>query len=186
MTNTKTHLPAEAIQLSHMGIFVNDISVMSEYYQEVLDFRVTDKGQLAEVELVFLSRNPLEHHQIVMATGRPATIDFCVVNQISFRVPSLEYLRLFQMRANSHPNTKDCVSVCHGNALSIYLRDPENNRVEIFIDTPWYCEQPVREPIDLNLPDEEVMQIALSSAKSRPGFCSREDWLKKMNQLMGL
>jgi catechol-2,3-dioxygenase len=59
-----------------MGIFVTDIVSMSNYYQEVLDFRVTDRGQLADVELVFLSRNPLEHHQIVMATGRPSTIDF--------------------------------------------------------------------------------------------------------------
>ena len=128
MTKNQAHLPPEAIQLSHMGIFVHDIAVMSNYYQEVLDFRITDKGQLADVELVFLSRNPLEHHQIVMATGRPATIDFCVVNQISFRVPNLEYLRLFQARATSHPDTKDCVSICHGNALSIYLRDPETLR----------------------------------------------------------
>ena len=120
-----------------------------------------------------------------MATGRPSTIDFCVVNQISFRVPSLEYLRLFKQRASDHPDTKDCVSICHGNALSIYLRDPENNRVEIFIDTPWYCEQPHRDMIDLNLPDDELMAKALASAQSRPGFCLREDWLKKMNHLMG-
>ena len=186
MTKILHHLPPEAIQLSHMGIFVTDIALMSNYYQEVLDFRVTDRGQLSDVELVFLSRNPLEHHQIVMATGRPLTIDFCVVNQISFRVPSLEYLRLFKQRAIDNPNTKDCVSICHGNALSIYLRDPENNRVEIFIDTPWYCEQPHRDVIDLNLPDEELMAIALTSAKSRPGFCSREEWLIKMNRLMGV
>jgi hypothetical protein len=39
--------------------------------------------------------------------------------------------------------------------------------------------------IDLNLPDDELMAKALASAQSRPGFCLREDWLKKMNQLMG-
>jgi catechol 2,3-dioxygenase len=38
----------------------------------------------------------------------------------------------------------------HGNAMSIYFRDPEGNRLEVFMDTPWYCEQPLREPIDLD------------------------------------
>ena len=185
MTNTNQKpLPPEAIQLSHMGIFVNDIAAMSSYYQEVLDFRVTDRGDLSGVELVFLSRNPNEHHQIVMASGRPPLIDFCVVNQISFRVPDLAYLRLFKKRVTAHPGTKECISICHGNALSIYLRDPENNRLEIFIDTPWYCAQPQREVIDLDLPDDELMAIALASAQSRPGFCSREEWLKKMQNLM--
>lgn len=177
-------LPFEAIQLSHMGIFVSDIEAMSTYYQEVLDFRVTDEGNLGEVQLIFLSRNPIEHHQIVLVTGRPKTIDFCVVNQISFRVPNLNYLRLFKQRAIDHPLTKECLSICHGNALSIYIRDPENNRLEIFMDTPWYCEQPAREIIDLDLPDEEIMEKALVSAKSRPAFCSREAWLVKMEQLI--
>ena len=46
--------------------------------------------------------------------------------------------------------------VTHGNALSVYFLDPEGNRVEFLIDTPWHVPQPYRIPVDLSLPDEEL------------------------------
>ena len=58
-------LPQDALQLSHMGFAVHDIAAMSSYYREVLDFRITDQGKLGDIDLVFLSRNQNEHHQIV-------------------------------------------------------------------------------------------------------------------------
>jgi regulator of protease activity HflC (stomatin/prohibitin superfamily) len=30
----------------------------------------------------------------------------------------------------------------------------------VFADTPWYCEQPLREPIDLALSDEQILAQA--------------------------
>jgi catechol-2,3-dioxygenase len=177
-------LSQEALQLSHMGFAVHDIRLMATYYQEVLDFKVTDQGQLGTTELMFLSRNEKEHHQIVMATGRPQELPFNPINQISFRVPNIAFLKLFLSRAKANPGTHDLVSICHGNALSIYFRDPEGNRIEIFFDTPWYCEQPLREMIDFELSEEEIMQMAYKSASSRPGFCSREEWLAKMHTKM--
>jgi hypothetical protein len=38
--------------------------------------------------------------------------------------------------------------------------------------------------IDFELSEEEIMQIAYKSASSRPGFCSREEWLAKMHITM--
>ena len=177
-------LPQDALQFSHMGFAVHDIAAMSSYYREVLDFRITDQGKLGDIDLVFLSRNQNEHHQIVMASGRPPTLNFNPINQISFRVPNLSYLKLFRKRALAHSKTHDLVGICHGNALSIYFRDPEGNRVEIFFDTPWYCEQPLRQQIDFDLSEEEIMMIAHQSALSRPGYCSREEWLIKMQHKM--
>ena len=54
---------------------------MEGFYTRLLGFTVTDRGQLqgaaGPVSLVFLSRDPDEHHQIVLATGdrtpRPTT-----------------------------------------------------------------------------------------------------------------
>jgi hypothetical protein len=55
----------------------------------------------------------------------------------------------------------------------------------VFLDMPWYCEQPLREPIDLDQSDEAVMAAAEALARSRPKFRSRAEWLKEMQLLMG-
>ena len=53
------------------------------------------------------------------------------------------------------------------------------------MDTPWYCEQPLREAIDLTQSDEAVMAQAEKLARSRPRFRSREQWVREMEQRMG-
>jgi catechol-2,3-dioxygenase len=66
--------------------------------------------------------------------------------------------------------------VSHGNALSLYFRDPEGNRIELFVDTPWYVQQPVRIAMDMRLSDAEVWQWALAEAKKQPGFRPVGEW----------
>lgn len=174
-----------ALVFSHMGFYVRDIGRMTRFYRDVMCFFETDRGLLGTVELVFLSRDPSEHHQIVLATGRPADLSFSVINQISLRVPDLATLREVRNRAQADPDVTDLVTATHGNAVSIYFRDPEGNRLEVFMDMPWYCEQPLREPIDLDQSDEAVMAAAQALARSRPKFRTRAQWVAEMEQLMG-
>ncbi len=174
-----------ALVFSHMGFYVRDIGRMTRFYRDVMCFFETDRGLLGAVELVFLSRDPSEHHQIVLATGRPTDLSFSVINQISLRVPDLATLREVRNRAVADPDVSDLVTATHGNAVSIYFRDPEGNRLEVFMDMPWYCEQPLREPIDLDQSDEAVMAAAEALARSRPRFRSRTQWVSEMEQLMG-
>jgi catechol 2,3-dioxygenase len=174
-----------SLVFSHMGFYVRDIERMARFYRETLGFFETDRGLLGTVQLVFLSRDPTEHHQIVLATGRPIDLAFSVINQISLRVPDLATLREVRDRAQAEPDVSDLVTATHGNAVSIYFRDPEGNRLEVFMDTPWYCEQPLREPIDLDQSDEAVMAAAEALARSRPKFRSRAQWQSEMAQMMG-
>jgi catechol 2,3-dioxygenase-like lactoylglutathione lyase family enzyme len=176
---------SNSLVFSHMGIYVRDLERMARFYKDVMCFFETDRGDLGPVQLVFLSRDPSEHHQIVLATGRPADLSFSVINQISLRVPDLASLRTVRDRVKADPDVSDLVCTSHGNAVSIYFRDPEGNRLEVFLDMPWYCEQPLREPIDLDQSDEAVMAAAEALARSRPKFRSRAEWLKEMQQLMG-
>ncbi|MEI7531949.1 MAG: VOC family protein [Betaproteobacteria bacterium] len=175
----------EALVLSHMGFYVRDLNLMSNFYQDVLDFTVTDQGDLGSMQIVFLSRDPTEHHQIILASGRPEDLGFGLINQISFKVPDLNFLRIFHQKAKEHALVTDLVSITHGNAVSIYFRDPELNRIEIFMDSPWYCEQPLRVEIDLQQSDEEILKIVKDLAMSRPNFSSRQDWLEKTKSKMG-
>jgi catechol-2,3-dioxygenase len=107
---------------SHFGMFVTDIARLEDFYTRILDFTVTDRGQL---------HGP------------------------------------------------------HGNALSIYVPDPEGNRLELYVDLPWYVSQPMRVPIDLA--DEETpMQRLEDHARGLPGFRPRAQWRADMARRMGV
>jgi len=164
---------------SHMGMFVADVARMEDFYTRVMGFTVTDRGDLetprGHVTIVFLSRDPREHHQIVLAGGRPADLAFNPINQISFRLEDLAGLRQMHARLKGEA-VSEIAPVSHGNALSVYFRDPEGNRIELFIDTPWYVDQPLRIPLDLGLPDEALWARVEAEARKLPGFRPVEEW----------
>ena len=177
-----------SVAFSHMGFYVRDMGAMEDFYSRVLGFTVTDRGALptpggGTVSLVFLSRDPAEHHQIVLATGRPQDLPFNMINQISFRVPGLPALRYFH-RVLQSERVSDITPVTHGNAISLYFRDPEGNRVELYFDTPWYCTQPCRERIDLGKSDDEILAWTEQLARALPGFKAREAWMAEVRAKM--
>ena len=174
-----------SLVFSHMGFYVRDLERMARFYKDVMCFTETDRGDIGPVQLVFLSREPSEHHQLVLASGRPADLSFSVINQISLRVPDLATLREVKNRVSADPGVHELLCATHGNAVSIYFRDPEGNRLEVFLDTPWYCEQPLREPIDLDQPDDVIMARAEALARSRPRFQPRSQWMAEMARRMG-
>lgn len=171
------------LYFSHIGFHVQDMTRMAAFYQSALGFTCTDRGLLGAVEVVFLSRDPVEHHQIALMSGRPAELPFNPINQISLRVPSLAALRHFRDRVQRH-GANDLQVTTHGNAVSLYARDPEGNRLELFLDTPWYCAQPLREPVDLNQDDETVMAQAEAVARRQPRFMRRAEWQQALAERM--
>jgi catechol-2,3-dioxygenase len=185
MTHNPLLKEQDALVFSHMGFHVTDLPRMTRYYQEVLGFTQTDHGDLGAVQLVFLSRAPGDHHQLALATGRPNTLSFNPINQLSFKVRDLATLRSIRNHALTTDGTHDMQCATHGNAVSIYFRDPEGNRIEVFLDTPWYCEQPLREVIDLDQSDDAIMARAHAIAQSRPKYQSRATWKAEMAQRMG-
>jgi len=165
------------LTLSHVGVHVTDMPKMVDFYTGFLGFAVSDRGELSggRGEIVFMTRDPREHHQFVLASGRPADLPYNLVNQLSFRVDGLETLREMQRQLRDEQGT-ELGPISHGNALSLYLHDPEKNRVELLIDTPWYVPQPCRIPVDLSLPDDELWAMLEKHARSLPGFKPREVW----------
>lgn len=178
MTSTTPQLA-----FSHIGLFVTDLPRMEQFYTTVLALSVTDRGNLGKVQTLFLSRDPDEHHQVAMVTGRPADLDFTTINQISLRADGLETLRKVFARA-ARVGAAGLVSINHGNSLSVYFEDPEGNRIEVFIDTPWYVNQPMREAIDISQPDADIWAAVEARAREMAGFRSREAWRTEMRQLM--
>src|ERR1044071_9132451 len=164
---------------SHMGMFVADLARMEDFYTRVLGFAVTDRGPLetsrGRLEFVFLSRDPKEHHQIVLASGKPDRLPFNPINQISFRMAEFAGLREMHRRLDRE-KVRELRPVSHGNALSVNFLDPEGNRIELFVDTPWYCRQPVRIPMDISLKDQELWAWAEAEARKQPDFMPVDEW----------
>ncbi|CAM3950410.1 VOC family protein [Roseateles saccharophilus] len=88
--------------LAHFGIYVVDMAVMADFYTRVLGFSITDRAEIRGANLVFLSRNPEEHHQIVLVPGRDAA-SASTINQIAFRVVSLAELRRVYILLRDEP-----------------------------------------------------------------------------------
>ena len=154
--------------LRHVGMYVTNLDQMVDFYLGLLGFSVSDRGPYGAGEIAFLTRDPNEHHEIVLATGRPSGA-FCTVNQISFRAESFFDIRAtYDLLIAAEVEKIDPID--HGNALSVYFWDPEGNRLEVCMATPWYVEQPNRRFLDFSLSEEEIVAANEQTCRSDPGF----------------
>jgi catechol 2,3-dioxygenase len=162
-------------RLAHMGIYVQDRDSMERFYTEVLGLMVTDQGQgRAGMHLTFMSGNPENHHQLVLVTGRPDTSGFNPIQQMSFMVDSLADLREVHKRALELGAT-EMRPISHGNAWSIYFKDPEGNVVEAYLDTPFHVPQPHGKPLDLTKSDDQILSETEAACRDDPGEAG-EGW----------
>ncbi len=165
---------------SHFGIFVTDLEKMVGFYTSVFGLTITDRGlgRNFKSELVFLSASPEQHHQLVLASGRPPEATFSTVMQVSFIVPAIQNLRDIRTLALAS-GAMQMRGLNHGNSLSIYFSDPEGNTVEVYTDTPFYVAQPHGDPLDLEQSDEEIMRETEAICRSDPTFMPLEEWRRK-------
>jgi catechol 2,3-dioxygenase-like lactoylglutathione lyase family enzyme len=171
--------PPRQLAFSHVGFFVKDLARMVDFYTRLLGYIETDRGVARGRRLVFLSRDPAEHHQIVLVEGRTGELSDLVINQISLRASSLQDLRALRQAVSAEPDVTEINPTDHGTAWSLYFRDPERNRLEIFVDAPWYVEQPRVEPLDLSASDDEIMARTLRAIEKHPTFKPIGAWQRE-------
>ena len=162
-----------APRLSHVGIYVTDLPKMKDFYTGVLGFVVSDAAP--DGRITFLSRNPSDHHQVVLVPGRKTELDTPMVQQISFNVGTLANVQR-SFRKVRDAGCEGLRPVSHGNAWSIYFQDPEGNRIEMFCDTPWYVSQPCGFEINLDKSEDELYRETEAHCRTLPGFKPMEEW----------
>jgi catechol 2,3-dioxygenase-like lactoylglutathione lyase family enzyme len=142
--------------LGHVGIFVEDTARSLAFYRDILGLTVTDADE--ENGMYFLSSRPqAEHHEFLVCRGRTAPRDVRLLQQVSFRCPSLEDVIAFWQRLKAAGVEFDRV-VSHGNAVGVYFFDPDHNRCEVYWATGLQARQTFLAQIDLARPVDELMQ----------------------------
>lgn len=185
-------LPGRRIAMSHFGVSCLDIEPMVDFYTQVIGLSVSDRGVIRAgggTSLVFLTTDPRDHHQFVLASGREdpvietGSVDGGSIGskvfQVSFRIRDLATLREIARRVRA-AGIEDLQAMSHGNAWSVYFRDPEGNALELFVDAPWYVSQPCAEPFDLDWPDEKILDETRRYCLAQEEVMTYADWSRRM------
>jgi catechol 2,3-dioxygenase len=168
--------PAPKLAFAHCGFHCVDLAKEVDFYKRVLGFTETDRGVVRGLDIVFLSWDAKDHHQVALVAGRPDTSGFNHINQLSFRVPGIHEVQAVYRRVKDEPGVHDMRGTNHGNAFAFYFRDPEGNRIEVFCDTPWYISQPCIELLDLSKPADVILKEAEEFCATMPGFKPVGEW----------
>ena len=166
--------------VSHFEIRARDQAVMEKFYTEIMGFIVSDRGVLDRGpmkgrELIFLSHSPEEHHQVVLIPTDASESSGSGIGHVAFRVDSLDKVRRVYEKVRVLPHAKP-EPVSHGNTWSVYFRDPEDNRIEVFTQTPWHTTQPCRFDVDYDQPDAALQEATLATAQTLHGFTTTDNW----------
>lgn len=164
-------------QFRHVGVLAFDPDKLAEFYSRWFALVISDTGSGSAdgARIVFMTGDPEEHHQVVFANlrkpGSPG------MNQISFVYESLAELKELAM-AFSKAGVPILQQKDHGNTWSVYVEDPEGNRIECYTPSPWHVRQPTWWPLDLlNESVEQVFERTQARASAQEGTMSRTSWM---------
>ena len=165
--------------ISHVVIYCYDFRKMLDFYTGVLGFHLSDIGRARGNDICFLTFDPAaDHHQVALAGGRQGPREASALNHVAFRVKSLDELRRRHADLKA-AGVNGVELITHGSWVSVYYRDPENNRLEFFWDTQYYVQQPIVEPLDVDLAtasEEDVVRAVKARYGNDPSFKPMADW----------
>jgi catechol 2,3-dioxygenase len=178
------------LEVAHAVLYVHDVDRMIDFYTGTLGFEVTDRGPLGDpdggVEIVFLSQTANHHHQVAFITGRDEPNPSNNVHHVAFRsAGTLDDLKALNKTLEADAEVTEIIPLCHGNAWSVYFRDPEFNGVEVFIDTPWHVRQPQGAPLDLDKSNDEIIESTRAHFSNEPEFGPIDDFYERRAEHLG-
>ena len=171
------------LSYSHTVIRCRDIDSVVAFYREVLGFQISDRGHLgpdaASPEIVFLTAASSDHHQIAFANVRGPE-EASSLDHMAFRVENLADVKAMVERVAQDDRIANGTPVTHGNAISVYFKDPEGNGIEVFCDSPWHVKQPQGKGWDPSKTDEEILAALEGEFRDEPEFSPIADYQSAM------
>jgi len=147
------------VSWSHCVLKVRDLDAMVKFYCDTMGWVVSDRGPMGPPgapEIVFMTGSSSDHHQMALV-GIRGDSEETSLDHNAFRVESVADVKAIHEKLTEDPRVEAVAPLTHGNAISVYFKDPEGNGIEIFCDTPWHVKQPAALGWDPSLPEEEVL-----------------------------
>ena len=166
------------VSWSHCVLRVRDIDMMSKFYCDTLGFEIADRGPLPgpePAEILFMSGSASDHHQMALVDNRGPE-EASSLDHNAFRVESIADVKATIERLEKDDRVGPGLPLTHGNAISVYFKDPEGNGIEVFCDSPWHVRQPAGQGWDPTMSDEEVLADVKARFQDDPEFCPIEEY----------
>lgn len=141
------------IGVRHVGLAAKNPAALAGFYCNMMGMTVTGRSPSSEIRgsSLFLSTHPAEEsHELVFFEDPKLA-------HIAFRVAELRDLLACYRRVREQ-GLPIKFTANHGNSLAFYINDPEENMIEIYWSTNLRIWQPYVQPIDLDLPEAELLR----------------------------
>jgi catechol 2,3-dioxygenase len=147
-----------AARVGHVHLRVADLERAASFYHDLLGLTVTADGRQFGLQAVFLAAGDYHHHIALntwlSAGGAPAPAGHPGLHHLALVYPDRRALGAAVRRLLERDYPLDSAED-HGGTVSVYLRDPDGNGIELYYDRPreaWFGPdgQPVlkAEPFD--------------------------------------
>lgn len=137
----------------HLGMHARDPQALAEFYRDVMGMQIVG-GSGADDPFgasAFLSSRPADESHEIAIFANP------IYKHTAFKVASLADLRAFYRRIVDR-GLPIRMALNHGVSLAFYFADPEGNLIEVYWPTGVRYGQPYGHPIDLTLPEADLLQ----------------------------
>lgn len=127
------------VRVGHVHLRVADLWRAIRFYRDVLGFTLTIYGPAFGVQAAFLAAGDYHHHIALntwtSAGGDPPPRGHTGLEHVAFLYPDRAALARAVRRLARHGYPVDSARD-HGGSVSVYLRDPDGNGVELSYDLP--------------------------------------------------
>jgi len=127
------------VRIGHVHLRVADLDRATAFYRDVLGFTVTVYGPDFGLQAVFLAAGDYHHHIAlntwVSAGGTPAPAGHTGLHHVAIVYPDRDELARALQCVFDHDYPVD-EAEDHGGTVSVYLRDPDGNGIELYYDRP--------------------------------------------------
>ncbi|SRR6266511_406769 len=144
MSHTAIH---PAVRIGHAHLRVADLERATAFYRDVLGFTVTAYGPAIGLQMVLLAAGDYHHHiglnTFLSVGGTPPPEGHTGLHHVALLYPNERELARAVQRLIDYDYPLD-LGEDHGATVSVYLRDPDGNGIELYYDRPretWFDAQ---------------------------------------------